>query len=147
MLQRQQLHLSVDAAGVARQTAAGAHHAVAGDDDGDRVVAYRAAHCLSGHMGEVLLRGQLLRQLAVGDGLAVGDAEKQIPHAAAERGACGVQRRQEVRLFAGKINVQPPFGFRKSGRVLLDPRRGQVTGKVFLPVEPKPSRPDFIRRQ
>ena len=132
MLQRQQLHLSVDAAGVARQIAAGAHHAVAGDNDGDRVVAYRTAHRLSGHMGKALLR----RQLAIGDGLAVGNAEKQIPHAAAERGACGVQRRQEVRLPAGEVHIQPASGLRKNGGVLLRVLDGQVTGEVLLPVEP-----------
>lgn len=104
-------------------------------------MAYRAAHRLSGHMGEVLLRGQLLRQLAVGDGLAVGDAEKQIPHAAAERGACGVQRRQEVRLPAGEVHIQPASGLRKNGGVLLRVLDGQVTGEVLLPSNHRPVSP------
>ena len=87
-------------------------------------------------MGKALLRRQLLRQLAIGDGLAVGNAEKQIPHAAAERGANRVQRRRKIRLPAGEVHIQPALGFRKNGGVLLRVLGGQATSEVFLPVEP-----------
>ena len=37
------------AAGIAGQAAAGADHAVAGNDEGDRIAAYGAADSLGGH--------------------------------------------------------------------------------------------------
>ena len=64
-----------------------------------------------------------------------------------ERGADGVQRRQKIRLAASKINVQPTPGFCKGGCILPDTLCGQITGKVFLSVEPQTSQSDSVRCQ
>jgi len=77
--------------------------------------------------------------------LAVGNFQKNFPYALAERGACGVQRRQKVRLFSGKINIQPTLGLGKGGRVLLNTLRTQIAGKVFLPIEPKSPKAGSVR--
>lgn len=80
LFQRQQLHLFIDPARIAGQASICADHAVAGDDDGNFIMADCAAHSLCGHPGKATLCGQLLCQRTVGRGLTVGDLEQQLPH-------------------------------------------------------------------
>ena len=104
-----------------------------------------AAHGLRGHIGKPLLCGKLPRNIAIGNGLAIGDFQQYLPYGLTERGACGVQRRQKVRLVACKVNIQPTLCLGKGGRVLLDMLCGQRAGKVFLPIEPKTPKAGFVR--
>ena len=107
MFQLQQAHFFLNAPGIACQAAAGSHHPVAGDDDGDFIVAYRPADCLCRHPGLALFCSQLPCQRAVGRGLAVRDLEQQLPHGPPERRSNGVERWGKIRLPAAEINIQP----------------------------------------
>ena len=145
MLQFQQLYFFVNAPGVSGKAAVCAHYAVAGDDDGNFVVPHCAANGLRGHIGKAVPCGKLPRNIAIGNGLAVGNFQKNFPYALAECGACGVQRRQKVRLMACKVNIQPTLCLGKGGRVLLDMLCGQRAGKIFLPIEPKSPKAGSVR--
>ena len=92
-----------ESAGVAGERASRAEHAVAGDDDGDRIAADRPA---DGPGGAVKRRGQP----AVGHGLPVGDVLKQGPHPQLEGRAEEMKGRREVRNLSGEIEVQPSGG-------------------------------------
>ena len=139
--QFQQLHFSFDPSGVPGQTSACADNAVAGNDDRYFVVSDGAADGLRGHPRKTRRPGQLPRDLAVGRGLPVGDLQKNCPYGLAERRADGVQRRQKVRFFAGKVYVQPAPSLGKGVRFLLDAFFRQIAGKVLLTVKPQARRP------
>ena len=146
-LQFQQLFLFMDSTGISGQTAVCADHPVAGDDDGDFVMSDRAAHRLRGHPGKPLLFGKLPGDFAVGCGLPVRNLQKNFPHRPPERRADGMQRRREIRRFAGEIDIQPALGLRENGGFLFNAFVGQIPGKVFLPLKPQPGQPDLIRGQ
>ena len=73
MLQLQQLHLFVNAPGVARETPVRADDPVTGNDDGYLIVPHRTADGLRGHSGKLLFFCEFARDLAVGCGLSVGN--------------------------------------------------------------------------
>ena len=83
--QFQESDFLVQTARITGQTPAAPHHPVAGDDDGDFIVAYRPADCLCRHPGLTLFCSQLPCQRAIGRGLAVRDLEQQLPHGPPER--------------------------------------------------------------
>ena len=147
MFQFQQLPLFVNAPGVSGQAAVCADHTVTGNDDGYLIMTHRTADRLRRHPGKLLLFSKLPCDLAVGRSPSVGNLQKDFPHGLPERGADGVQRRQKIRLAASKINVQPTPGFCKGGCILPDTLCGQITGKVFLSVEPQTSQSDSVRCQ
>src|SRR5262245_21773625 len=95
----EKLALGVKATGVARELAGRADDAVAGNDDRDRVHGVRAAD----RAGDA---AELARELAVGDGLAVGDRDERVPYALLELGAVRVQREVEALAVAGEVLVE-----------------------------------------
>ena len=99
----------VEAAAVAGQRAVGADHAVAGDDDRDRVAVVGAA--------DRARRGGLAdraRDVAVAGGLAERDPEQRRPDRLLERGPPGRQPQIEARALAREVLLQ------------LDDRRAQA---------------------
>src|SRR4051794_34400190 len=95
----EQLALHIQAAGVAGELAGRADDAMAGDDDGDRVHGVRVAD----RAGDA---AQLTRELAVGDGLAVGDLDERVPDALLERGAARGELEVEALAVAGEVLVE-----------------------------------------
>ena len=85
----EQRALGVEAAGVARERAVGADHAVAGDDDRDLVAAVGAAD----RAGDA---ADLARELAVGARLAVRDLAQLGPDVELERRAVLGEREVEL---------------------------------------------------
>src|SRR5438876_10762894 len=89
---------AIQAAAEARELAARADHAVAGDDDGDRVLSVGRTDCARG--ADV---AQATRQLAVAHGRAVRDGAQGAPHAPLKRGAGRVQGKVERRTGPGEV--------------------------------------------
>ena len=58
-----------------------------------------------------------------------------------------MQRRREIRLFAGEIDIQPALGLCENGRFLRNTFVGQAPRKVFLPVKPQPGQSYIVRSQ
>src|SRR3954470_9490432 len=108
----EQLALHIQAAGVAGELAGRADDAVAGDDDGDRVHGVRVAD----RAGDA---AELTRELAVGDGLAVGDLDERVPHALLERGAA--RRELQVELLAVAREVLVELGRHVGERAVVRP--------------------------
>ena len=97
VLQFQERALFFHASGVAGQAAIRADDPMAGDEDRDRVVPDRPADSLRGQVREPALRGQLLRDCAIGRRFAIGDRQQNVPYRAAERRTARVERRQSCR--------------------------------------------------
>ena len=91
------------------------------------------------------LPGHGLRQRPIGGGLAVGDLSQQRPHLLPEGGACQMKRRQEVRLPARKIDIQPPLGLLQHRRLLRSVLR--CAGEILLPRQPQACQALLVRRQ
>src|SRR3989441_3356454 len=89
---------AIQAAAETRELAARADHAVAGDDDGDRVPAVGRTDCAGG--ADV---AQATRQLAVAHGRAVRDGAQGAPHAPLKRRAGRVQGKVERRTGPGEV--------------------------------------------
>ena len=141
----QQVDFLVDAAGVSCQAAAFADDAVAGDDEGDLVVADGTSDGMSGHVGEAALGGDFLGDFAIRRCLSVGDLEQDLPDVFLERRADHVERRQEVGLFAREIIIEPFSRLLDGRRFFLCVLGGELLGIVFLVVEPEPGQPLVIR--
>ena len=75
-LQPEQFYLLVNASGISRQAAIRAHHAVAGDDNGNLVFAHSAAHRLCRHPGQSPFCGHLPGNITIGTGLPYGMAAR-----------------------------------------------------------------------
>ena len=58
-----------------------------------------------------------------------------------------MQRRQKVRLSAGKVDVQPALGRRENRRLPPDMSRRKSLGKVLPSVKPEAGQTALIRRQ
>src|SRR4051794_8933349 len=95
----EQCPLGSEAAGVPRERAVGADHAVAGDDDRDPVAAVGAADRSRD-------AAELARELAVGGRLAVRDRAQAGPDRELERRAVLGQREVEFRALAGEVLVE-----------------------------------------
>ena len=87
----QQVGFHAQTSGIADQCARAADHAVAGDDDGDRVAVVGHAYRAAGRRA-----ADLRRDLAVGAGLAVRDRPQGLPHGLLEWSAGGRQREGEL---------------------------------------------------
>ena len=87
----QQVGFHAQTSGIADQCARAADHAVAGDDDGDRVAVVGHAYRAAGRRA-----ADLRRDLAVGAGLAIRDRPQGLPHGLLERSAGGRQREGEL---------------------------------------------------
>mgnify|MGYP001643793670 FL=1 len=130
--ERQELHLLVDAVGVACETAACADDAVAGDDDGDGVVRDGAADGVGG-----FFHADAAGDFAVGYRFAVGDREQDVPDFLTKRCGFRCERRQKVGLLPAEVKVEPAaclLEYREAFLLVLLFERG---GEVFLPVKPK----------
>ena len=101
LLQLQQKTLFFQTAAVACQAPVRAHDPVAGDQDGDRVAVVGHAHRPAG-VGPSDLAGQL----AVGDGLAIGDGEQGVPHQPLKIRPGGGEGQVEAAPLPGKILPQ-----------------------------------------
>jgi hypothetical protein len=113
--QGQELVLGVQAAGGREAAGAvGRHHAVAGDDDRDRVGAAGLAH----RPGDAL---DPPGELAVGLRGAVGDLAERAPDALLELSAARRQRQVEVLSLAGEVGLELRGGLQQQGRVLAAP--------------------------
>lgn len=60
------------------------HHPMAGDDDGDRVVAYGASYRLGGHAFQTLFFCNAGGNFPIGHGLAIGNLQENLPNPLAE---------------------------------------------------------------
>ena len=78
--QGQQAALFFEAASVPGEAAVRAHHPVAGDQEGNAVVAHRAADRLRGQVGLPPLPGELRGDFAIGGGAAIGDLPQKLPY-------------------------------------------------------------------
>ena len=115
---------------VSSQCALLAHHTVTGDEDGDGIAAYRAAHSLGG------LAAKLYGQLPVSDSFTVGDLKKLIPHKPLKVGAFGCQRKLgRRRTFSAEVPLQPKLCGIEHRKITI----GQLAvtcGKVLLSCKP-----------
>src|SRR3989442_4320956 len=89
---------AIQAAAETGELAARTDHAVAGDDDGDRVLPVGRTYCAGG--ADV---AQATSQLAVAHGGAVRDDEEGAPHAPLKRRAGRVQGKVERRASLGEV--------------------------------------------
>src|SRR6185437_4456117 len=123
----EELTLGVDslAAAIAAERAAGRQHAVAGNEDRQRVAAAGLAHGARS-------RGERPGEIAIAARLAVGDVAHELPDAQLEGRAARLQRQVERFELAGEIGVKLPLGAeqpprRLAARSLATPiERGEV---------------------
>src|SRR5687768_1154633 len=94
LLQREQLFLARETPGVAAQPAVGAHGAMAGHYERDRVGAAGASH-RAHRIGRAERPGDVL----VRAGFAAGDAAQLVPHPALENRAADVEREAREAFF------------------------------------------------
>ena len=78
--QLQKAYFFIGPACVPRQASVAAEHAVAGYDDGYRIVPHGAAYRLCGHMRKSRFRGDLRGDRAVGRRFPVGDRKQNFPN-------------------------------------------------------------------
>ena len=129
------------APGVAGQSAARSHTAMAGDDDGDGIGPHRLSHRLGGHPGLAQRLRRPLRQDTVGGGLPVGNVQQEHPDQAAEGRPLRTQGQlRRLRGLSREIAVQPRRCPAQDRMVLLPgrlseghlPRQGQMhQGRVI----------------
>ena len=100
MLEEEALH--VQAAAEAGERAVGADHAVARQDERERVLAVGGADGARG----IRTEAEPPRLLAVADGLPVGDRREREPAAPLEVGAVEVERQVERRQLAGEVRLE-----------------------------------------
>lgn len=117
---------------------AGAEDTVAGDYEGDGIVADGSADCLGRHRREPALLGDPGCNLAVGHSLPVGDSQHNLADPLPEGAAAQIQRRGEVRRNPAEIQVQPPAGIPEHRKQALLMLRQERVRKVLLPVKPQP---------
>jgi RNA polymerase sigma factor (sigma-70 family) len=101
LLQVQERPLTAESSRVAGQLPRAADYPVAGDKDAQRVTAHRGADLLSGHRS-----AQSAGELAVACRLPVRNLRDQIPDAALELIAAGLQRQIEPGPGAGQVFVE-----------------------------------------
>lgn len=123
------------------------HDPMAWDDEGNPVAPHGAADGPGGRLRTPALRRQTPGNLAVGDGLPVGNRQKELPDRHAERRADGMQRRREGGLLPGEVDIQPARGGgKRRGRLLLMFCR-EIVGEELPALEPQARQPDLVRRQ
>ena len=110
LFQVQQPLFFVKATGIAGKLSVGAHYPVAGDDEGDGVVADCAADCLRGHLFQAHFPGQQYCYLAVSHCFSVRDAQQNLPHTFAESRSPKAEGRSKIRLLPAKIDAKPAAG-------------------------------------
>src|SRR5690349_5088636 len=105
-LQHEELRLGLEAAvaAVAAELAAAREHAVAGDDDRQRIAAASAADLLGDAAG-------VMGDLPVAAGLAIGDALHGRPDLLLEAGALGPEREIEFAPLSREIGTELTRGF------------------------------------
>ena len=130
--ERQELHLLVDAVGVACETAARADDAVAGDDDGDGVVCDGAADGMGG-----FFHADAAGDRAVGHRFTVGNREQDVPDFLTKRRCFWCERWQKVGLLSAEVEFEPATCLLEYGEAFLFVLLFERSGEVFLPVEPK----------
>ena len=114
---------AVGAAAVAREGAVGSDDAVAGDDD-DHGVGMAGL----GHGTERAGTARELGQLAVADGVAVGDVLQLGPDGLLEVGAREVERQRELAACAGKVFLELAAAVVEQGSGALDGLHAQALG-------------------
>ena len=112
--ERQELHLLVDAVGVACEAAARADDAVAGDDDGYGIVRDGAADRVGG-----LFHANAAGYCAVGHRFAVGNREQDVPDFFAKRRGLRCERRQKVGILAAEVEFEPAARLLEYGEAFL----------------------------
>ena len=93
------------ASGVSGKCAIGANHAVAGNENDDRIVCDCRSHSLRACCDA--LRVQQFGELSVRCGSSVRDLTKTIPHCEAEEGAHRRKWGHGVRVVSSKVLIQP----------------------------------------
>jgi len=138
----------VDPAAVAGDRAVYAHHAVARNDQADRIPADGAPHCARGHLHDAATPGKRCGDCAIGGRRAERDFQHFLHHFPPERSeAVDPVRRREVGLVSGKVDVKPAARLAKD---LFTRRRGSMQiAFVFLcvrsPIEPEAGQSFAIR--
>ena len=107
--------------------AVGPDHAVAGHDHRDRVAAVGKADGASGAGG-----ADLAGDLAVADGLAVGDLAQRLPDAQLERVAGEAERERRTRC-GGRRSTRPAASGRRRTRRRAAPRPGRSASAAGRP--------------
>src|SRR6185312_15307236 len=107
------LGLGAAAAAIAAERAAGRQHAMAGDEDRQRVAPASLAD-------GARLRAELLGELAIASRQAIGDVAHGVPDAELERRSRGVERQVE--------SLEPPREIRDELAARLDEQRRRLAG-------------------
>ena len=141
MFQLQQRNFPVNSPCIARQAAICPHHAMAGNDDGNLVVAYRPAYGLGWHGRSILHGRQPSCNLSIGSRLPIRNLQQKLPHCLPERGACWMKRRYKVRFFSWEIEIQPFFCLSKNWSFLGNLLPVSVWAKYFCPSNHSPVSP------
>ena len=135
----QQRDLFGNAPGIPREASVGADNTVAGDNDGNGVMSYSTAHCLTGHTLFAHGGCQLASDFTIGDAMAVGDSAQYFPYRLPEWAALG--RKGNIRYggpFPRKVGVQPCSGQSQDGRIRFFLKVVMHCGRIiFLPFQPQ----------
>ena len=75
----------------------------------------------------------------------VWDRLQDCPYRHLKRRACRIERRAEVRLLAGEIQLEPPHDLPEYGEVFFVCRR--KIGEIPLPIEVQPRECDAVTRE
>ena len=86
LLEIQQEAFSFQTACVTRQRIAGAHTAMAGDDDGNWIFTHSLPDSLGGHFLPAEKLCRLVGKASVGNGFSPGNIQKQLPNKHLKRG-------------------------------------------------------------
>ena len=135
---RQEPDLPVNPSGVARQTSGGADDPVTGDNDGNRIMAHRAADSLRGHCFPAVQGGDFPGDFSVGRHCSVGNPAENLPYRLSEF----TSRRIKLQLrypgsFSRKIAIKPfpgPNQHRNAAAVFRLALQG--SRKILLALKP-----------
>ena len=135
-LQCEQACLAVGAGGISGQSAVRPQHAVAWDDDADGIVPDGTPDGLCREGRQSPAASQLVRNVAVGHRMPVGDGEQDAPHLAPEGSAFQADRGQAKGLSAGEISIEPTARLPEDGQVTVG--TGVEPTCVEMPLAHKP---------
>lgn len=101
LLKVQQLALDVEPAAVTTERSSGRDHAMAGDDDGDRIPIVGHAHGAEG-----LRMPDGARDVSITARLAVGNCEQRLPAGKLKLGAAKIERHRELAPLSSEVFVK-----------------------------------------
>ena len=119
---------------IARQSSPCSKYSVAGNDEGNSVVADRIAYCLGGHW-HASLAGKKMGNFSVGDGFPVGNGEEDLQDPFTECASLHGEERRKTGVFSAEIGEKPLFCALKEGIVFFRGEKGSERGCIFFKPE------------